>query len=937
MKHRKLITLILASMALGALAGCGKNNETSSSPTSSSQQELPAEYSLMKYWAGNASEEFYDVTETDSQTVIEYEDVVGEDAGGWAYVSRSFQYDAEVRARFSEYKKFSFTGKLDVDAGSDVVMVKVQGAGGTFEKRFNFKSTTGTYEFSTSFISDWNQVDAILFFANRSTNDDGSGTITLDKFVLSKEAVDPNYDIAPGMPDVPQTFQYYDGSESFTAMHRWGYDDTGYVHTDAVAAGYKFSWSGVKQSEWAYVSALVAGGEEHSLKTSGLKRVVYTIDNGTAGQSVLFKVEDKVQGNANKVEKTIELTGSEQTVELDITGVLANEGFEDQIRLAIFPLPGLSGEQPGGEVTLKSAIFDKTAVVIPEEKNAVGYTQIWMEKVAVKDACYTVYNDTHKLTVAFAKQAPGYESLLLKVEDSEEWYVQGDQAKEYRRVVGKVTANVNVKVLLKPFDNGANEHWYTLSAGVTQDIDFTVDAETVDLTKSFVLFICAGDGEQVTNGQVLFDGLRLARQSVNVGFDDEVVLNRTGGCDGGYEFSLEGNNLVANYTFATVGWHQIEMYISAKDPTAYNKITGTITSTAASTLLIKPQDNSGNEIKINLEAGVGYNLEHVFNNPLDANWPKILMSLSNDEGDALTGKITFADFQLEIYDPGRVSTDPNPINMAGAYLDNWNFASDCYKLRKIDNGFKVILESGKAEGWENIQASFVKTEDWFDAGDFICNRISGTVVSTVNTHIILKPYDNGGAEHAFDLVANEPLAIDFTFDKGACDTTKNFILFVGTGGMAAGEVSFINLAMTHARTNVEDAEGKLYLDRAFFANDADFEIQSNLDHKGMSLEYHKVDGHEWEGVQLFCLSHDFATQKTLTLKGTAEKAVHLKFKLDGPNEEKEIVLAAGEFNETITFTNSIDGKWNKVLIFVAFDGGDAKTGTINFSQLYFAE
>ena len=185
MKHRKLITLILASMALGALAGCSKNTP-SSTPSSSSQPDpLPAEHSLMKYWAGNASEEFYDVTETDTQTLIEYEDVVGEDAGGWEYVSRSFQYDAEVRDRFSEYKKISFTGKLAVESGSDVVMVKVQGEGGTFEKRFNFDSSTATYEFSTSFVSDWSKVDAILFFANRSTNEDGSGLITLDKFVLN--------------------------------------------------------------------------------------------------------------------------------------------------------------------------------------------------------------------------------------------------------------------------------------------------------------------------------------------------------------------------------------------------------------------------------------------------------------------------------------------------------------------------------------------------------------------------------------------------------------------------------------------------------------------------------------------------------------------------------------------------------------------------------
>ena len=422
MKNRKLIALILASMALGALAGCGNKKNTSSgsepAPSSSSQEDpLPNEYSLMKYWSGNPSEDFYDVNDTGEQTIIEYEDVVGEDSGGWAYVSRSFQYDAAVRGRFSEYKKISFTGKLQTTAGSDVVMVKVQGAGGTFEKRFNFASTTKTYEFSTSFISDWNQVDAILFFANRSNNSDGSGVITLDKMVLSKDAVNPDYDIAPGMPDVPQAFNYYDGEDSYNAMYRWGYNDDGYITTETVDAGYKFSWTGNKEVEWSYVSAWVSGTTEHPLASSGLKRMVYTITGGTAGQSALFKVEDYDQGNANAVEKSIEFTGAEQTVEIDITKVLANAGFADRLKLLIFPLAGQHGAQPTGEVTLKSAVLDKTAVVVPEEKNTPTYSAIWMEKVATKDDCYTVYNDTHLLTVDFNKEQAGWKTYNLRLQN----------------------------------------------------------------------------------------------------------------------------------------------------------------------------------------------------------------------------------------------------------------------------------------------------------------------------------------------------------------------------------------------------------------------------------------------------------------------------------------------------------------------------------------
>ena len=940
MKNRKLILLILASMALGALAGCSNKNNTSSNPTSdtttsSEEDPMPAEYSLMKYWAGNASEEFYEVNDSGAQTIIEYEDVEGEDAGGWAYVGRSFQYDAAVRSRFTEYRKISFTGKLEKTSGSNVVMVKVQGAGGTFEKRFNFAATTGTYEFSTNFISDWNQVDAILFFANRSTNESGSGTITLDKIVLSKEAVNDEYDIAPGMPSVPQAFNYYDGEDSFNAMYRWGYNGDGYITTTEVTGGYKFSWTGNKAVEWSYVSAWVSGTEEHPLVSSGLKRVVYTITGGTAGQSALFKVEDYEQGNANAVEKSVEFTGEEQTIEIDITNVLANANFADKLKLLIFPLAGQQGDKPAGEVTLKSAVLDKTAVVVPEEKNTVAYTAIWMEKVAVKDDCYTIYNDEHLLTVDFNKTAPGYQSLLLKVEESAEWYVDATNVKQYNRIVGKIKSTVKVNVLLKPFDLNANEHWLNLEANVEQTVDFTVSEDTVDLTKAFAIFICAGDGEQATSGRVMFDGLRLVRRNANVGYDDDVVLNKTGGCDAAYTFSMSGEDLVADFEFASTGWHQIEMNVSAKNEAAYNEIVGTITSTVATTLLVKPQDNTGNETTINLAANTPYELDHKFANPLVKDWAKILMSVSTNNGDALTGKITFGGLTLKIDDPEKVSADPNPINLAGGYINNYSFASDCYKLRKIANGVKVVVENGKADGWENIQAEFTTTEDWFNLTEY--TRVTAEVTATVDTNILIKPYNNGAFEHLETLTANETKYIDFTIAPAAADIANAMIVFIGTGGMAAGEVRIERFCVSRPTANLEK-DNKLYISKVHFANPDDFEVTPKANGQGMTLAYHKVDGHDWEGIQIYGLANDLSQLKVLHIKGSASQPVHLKFKFDGPNEEKEIVItAAGNFDESVTFTNQLDGKWNKIIVFVAYDGGDAKTGTLELNEFYLGQ
>ena len=962
MKHKNLIKLILASMAIGALVGCkgGSNNQASSEQKSSQQQssettssgseqqsseeqsseeqssqedQMPDEYDLLKYWAGNPSEEFYDVLEKENSTEISYTELTGEESGGWAYVSRPFAYDAAKVSKFNVYKKFSFTAKLEKTSGSNIVMIKAEGSS-NFEKRIEMTEEEKTFEFSTAFISDWSGMQALLFFANRNIKEAGNGKITLTSFCLSKEEVDPAYDISGSMPTVPQDWNYYDGEEKLNVMYSWGYNQQGEIATEKVGDNYKFTWGGdvAKTEPWAFVSAKIKNAsEEHLMKDSGFKKLVFTV-TGTAGQEAIFKFEAH-QGNTNlnANEAKVALTGEEQTIEVDIKAPVA-VADADQYWVLIMPAPNQTGNVAAGEITLTGCYLDQNAIVIPEETNDPLYPVIWMDKVASHDPCYTIYNDTHLITVDYAKEAAGWESLLLKVSESDEWFVKDENANAYNRVACTLKATEHVKVLLKPYDTNANEHWFELQAGVAQEVDFTVDAATADLTKPFAVFICAGDGEQTTSGRVFIDGLRLSRENVNIGYDGPVKLNRVYSANAEYQTELSADNdLVANFAFTQADYHMIEMFMSARDNALYNKLTGTIVSTVDTHVLFKPADNAGNELSVALEAGVEYELDHLFNNKIDYNWSKVIVFVGYDAGDTLTGKITFKDFQVEIYNPEYVSKDPNPINMAGGYIDNWFFASDCYALKRIENGTKVVF-GNRGAGWENMQANFVLTEGWFNQADY--TRFTGTFTSTVDITILLKPYDNNAFEHAFNLTANEPTDIDFTIDTASADFTKAFVLFVGTTGCAAGELDIENLALTNAKTNVEK-DGKIFIDRAYFAHEDKYNIEGNLDGKGMSLQYTKVEGMEWEGIQLFTLAHDFSDNKTLHLKGQVDGDVHLKFKIDGPAEEQEVVLDMGDFDTQITFTNAIDAKWNKVIVFVAYEAGDKASATIKLSEFYF--
>ena len=93
----------------------GKKEDQKEDEKHDETPELPAEYSLMKNWAANPSEEVYNVLETETETKIAYTDAVGEKAGGWEYVARSFAFDAQYIERFNEYKKITGSSPASLD------------------------------------------------------------------------------------------------------------------------------------------------------------------------------------------------------------------------------------------------------------------------------------------------------------------------------------------------------------------------------------------------------------------------------------------------------------------------------------------------------------------------------------------------------------------------------------------------------------------------------------------------------------------------------------------------------------------------------------------------------------------------------------------------------------------------------------------------------
>ena len=650
MKLKNLTLLILASMTLGALVGCGKEPADNSKPTdasgdsaqSSVDEGMPAEYSLMKFWGGNEAEEYYDVEEKADSTVITYTDVTGEDSGGWAYVKRSFAYDAAKVARFGEYKKVTFTGKLTKYSGSDIVMVKVEGDGVSWEKRFTFEATERIYEFGLNFVTDWTKVTQILFFANRSTNISGNGVITLTKFALSKEEVDSRYDIAPGMPKVPQgatMFNGLAGKNTIDVFYHWGYASDGGIATEEVTGGYKFTWGGdlKKGSEYEWVSSHIKNGDAN-LQTSGLKKIVFNA-KGSGGQDVIFKFEC-LQGTA--VETRVTLTGQDQVIEFDVEAIVKKaEGLEWMAM--IMPAPGQKGSVPPGELTLTKCYLSTEAFVPSgNDVNFATFNSVLLETPKQKSKNIEMSVKNHVATYTFANLNKNYDNsihFLAALANDINWA----EPKDYNHFHASFKASINLSILVKPYDNNDAQQRVDLIANQETAVDFEIAKDLVDFSKATLLFIHPGfdDLSGAVTGSLVVTDMCMAKEGVYLNNNQFVYASEK---VGNYSFSYGPDGIAVNYKRTAPDYDAFYIYVG-DSAEGYNTLTFKATSTVITHMIIKPLNNPDNEEKFDLAVGEN-NIDHSFAVPLNEMFGHIAIILGYGADDALEGTVTLSQIQF---------------------------------------------------------------------------------------------------------------------------------------------------------------------------------------------------------------------------------------------------------------------------------------------------
>ena len=793
MKKRSSLLLLSVIGVSMLLAGC---NPGGGEGGDGGNKEPGDTYSLMKFWAGNASEEIYSVKENETSTVITYTDAVSEGNGGWEFIARSFAYDTLYIDYFDKYEKLTFTGNLETTSGTNEVMIKFEGAGsGNYEKRFTFEEETRTYELPLNFISDWSQVSQITLFVNRGVNskENGSGVMTFTDISLSTEPVNPENNIAPDQEDKPQEANIYAGeTDKFNVMKSWGYDNTGTIKTTENSDGtYKFDYDkDASPQTYAYASAKVEG----DLSKSGFKRLHFAI-NGTAGQQLMVKFQ--THDNAKAKELTIGLTGEDQTVDIDITQIITATYEADGVTYTsfiagIFPLPGATSGK--GSVTLKECYMDTTeAVIIETPVNTPDGDYLYLTKPYKNDSVYDYSLEGNKMTINYeypeTATLPTWASLMFDID--------GENLTQYTKLTGTITSTVDVQVLLKSYDNNEKgQTFIDLKANEPYKVDVEIDSNIINKDKDFIIII-GTTATSAKKGTVVFENLRYEKDtSIPVIYDneregDELKITKFSVIPEQFTLTNGENSFDVNYKRTQLDWNGLEATIGGENLTELRKLTGTITATVNTDIIIKQTAESAtaNEIKRTLTANTPLVLDEVIPEELMVEGAKfiIMIATPNNPSSALEGKVTFTNLKFVKYE------EPAPVVEEIAITSFTDYSETIYSYTYTENTKELKITFDKTtdpSGYPGLQAK-LNAEN---LGEF--KRVTGKVLSDVDQKIIIKVL---GLDTRIDLKAGVETIINFV--TTGTDVNAMFAIMLGVPedpykDAIKGNVTFTDLKLT---------------------------------------------------------------------------------------------------------------------------------------------
>ena len=285
-------------------------------------------------------------------------------------------------------------------------------------------------------------------------------------------------------------------------------------------------------------------------------------------------------------------------------------------------------------------------------------------------------------------------------------------------------------------------------------------------------------------------------------------------------------------------------------------------------------------------------------------WVLVMPDAGSRGSEANPGEILLKNVVLDKTAPA----DYNPpyanfASFPGVYLEKTKYS---FTDIQLENHVQTIEMKNLAADWgNNIQYIVRKSPDisWADDEYTVFHAV---VKSTVALTILVKAFDNGGAQKTVELAANEETVVEYVYDKTIVNFNNPFVIFINIPGentpAATGTITFKYMQLGRANTNFYDGGDYVRVntvrkeyDVFTCSQDANKDLVVSFENKKCSydnIEF-QLTGSEkgWNHV-------------SVNIKSTV--ATKMLLKLMGRNEtEKRIDLVIGDNELDFTFPGSI--------------------------------
>ncbi|NLD26162.1 MAG: hypothetical protein GX661_02250 [Acholeplasmataceae bacterium] len=815
-----------------------------------------SEFNLMGNWVDGGNSVYQITTNTAEKLAFSY------DKGNYenAYMAKK-----EISEDLSGMKKLVVTMK-----GTGSINLQLHSGKGVKEVFLNVTSNEFSYEWNLSNDGDFLKELSEVRIIGAPGKKEKTGSVEISKLMLYNTSAD-NYIIQTGYNNIPDNVNEYNGTdETFNFNAKW----ERFVPTEEV---YDITVDGTvtkvtveKESgaEWACIQSLVKGD------FSKFNYVVAKV-KGTAGQTWILKA-------ANGYETQVILTGEDQYVAVDISGMTAAEK-NSITAIFIFGYAGLASGSGYFDIIEAYMVEEYETGIIKNVYNGEDETFSLVNWYDGGQGIYDITNDDETV-FDYDKDAEGTAYAFA------ETHIEGDIS-NFGKIVIEITGESGKKVLFKIEGSGQN---------VEKEIEFTGSRQTVDMpissmsvaalktVKKVILF--AAPGENTAEGSFTLHSLTFMADvvDVNSGWVDngDAVYTFTENADG---------SVTVNYDKeAGKEWATMKQVFGAEFE-RFNTVTIVVRGTAGKSILLKPNDS-----------GV-FEKSHTFEEGKDFTYTVTAESIVSyfifaEGGTApASGSFTIVSMTLSYVRPAGPKAE---VSILSGWADNGN---EVYTTELNNEGHLVVTYDKKTFEYPALINNF--------SGDLAgYNTITMVLRGTAGKKVILKPNDNGSLEKWVTFEEDK----DVIFVVSTDAITKMVIMAEGGDTEVTGSFTIVSAVLSvSADVNSDWVDGG---DGVYTPTvNADGSVTVNYDKKTFSYAALRQN-----------FTGDLAgyNKITIVLQGTAGKSIIVK-----PND-------SGALEQTITFEDGKDVLFTasaaeiSSMIIMAEGGTEGVTGSFVIKKAY---